>query len=251
MTEPENAGQRWAMVLAAGKGTRLKSFTEHTPKALVRVAGKPLIEWVLQNLSQNGFTHVVVNVHHFADQITDFLQAYPCTMQLMISDERQQLMDTGGAILKALPLFPNNLPVMIHNVDILHQFDLQSMYDQFFQGDASAALVTNQRNSSRKFIFNGQHELIGWENASTGMVKWVRNSPDAPPLKRAFCGIHFINPASFQSFETKPCSIIDLYLQLASNQVIKSHEADNLWWFDVGKAEEINTIEQFLYNLQP
>lgn len=247
MTVRENtANERWAFVLAAGLGSRLKALTTNRPKALVEIAGKSLIAHLLEKLALSGYTHVVVNVHHHATQLKDHLASHDYGLNILISDESSQLMDTGGAILQALPLFPENASVLIHNVDILHNSDLNHLAMQFEQSDALAALVVRNRPSSRKLIFDEKIQLSGWEDQNKGLRKNVFTTSAFHETQYAFSGIHFIRPILFKELEIKPYSVIDLYLMLAAHQPIIGLPENAGWWFDLGKAEEIGQIEAFI-----
>ncbi|MBR7049803.1 MAG: NTP transferase domain-containing protein, partial [Prevotella sp.] len=155
-----------AMIFAAGLGTRLKPLTDTMPKALVRVGGKPLLEHVVLRLKDAGYERIVVNVHHFADQIIDFLKEQNnFGLDIRISDEREALLETGGGIKKALPLFDPTEPILIHNVDILSNLDLQSLPTD------APLLVVSQRQTKRYLLFDDDMRLQGWTNIETGEVK--------------------------------------------------------------------------------
>ncbi|MBO7082295.1 MAG: NTP transferase domain-containing protein, partial [Bacteroidales bacterium] len=155
---------RTAMILAAGLGTRLKALTHDKPKALVEVAGKPLLQRNIENLTDQGFDTIIVNIHHFGDQIIDFIQQHHFNAKILISDERGALMDTGGGIVQALPYFGDSHAVLVHNVDILSDIDLQTYHDGFVSSNDDAWLLTQDRNTSRKLLFDEQDLLIGWKN---------------------------------------------------------------------------------------
>lgn len=242
MKPPEE--KRWAMVLAAGLGSRLKQFTADKPKALVEIGGKTLLEHVLENLKRNGFTDVVVNVHHFADKIIEAIQSQSFELNIVVSDERGQLMDTGGAILQAIKYLPMNELVMVHNVDLLHNFDLAQLRERFIAAEADAGLVISTRESSRKLLFNNHQQLIGWTNALTGSIKRVQGHRLSKSVTAyAFSGIHFFYPSLFANYRPEPCSVIDLYLHLAATRRIAGLPQSEGWWFDVGKAESVSAIE--------
>lgn len=161
-----------ALILAAGLGTRLRPLTDTMPKALVTVGGQTLLERLILRLRADGFDHLVVNVHHFADQIISFLDAHNrFGLDIRVSDESAQLLDTGGAIKQALPLFPDQEPVLIHNVDILHNVPLRSFY-LAHRDEADATLLVSQRSTARYLAFHRHtHQLQGWANIKTGETK--------------------------------------------------------------------------------
>ena len=155
-----------ALILAAGLGTRLKPLTLTMPKAMVHVCGKPLLQHQIERLKKAGCTNIVVNVHHFAEQIIDFLNTNQnFGIDIRISDERQELLNTGGAIKKAGPLFASDEPILVHNVDILHNADLGEFYRSHAASDC-AVLMTSDRHSSRSLIARkDDNRLVGWHNA--------------------------------------------------------------------------------------
>lgn len=236
---------RTAMILAAGLGTRLKELTHDKPKALVEVAGKTLLQRNIENLVKNGFNTIVVNIHHFGNQIIDFLNGFHCDAQIYISDERGALMDTGGGIVQALPYFHDTQAVLVHNVDILSDVALQDYYNRFIQSGDDAWLLTQDRNTSRKLLFDEQGLLVGWKNLNDGTFKWVNGEKDLYQ-ELAFNGMHLFKPSLFKEFEYQRYSIIDLYLHLAKCHAIRSQEIHPLYWFDIGKAETFQQINDFL-----
>lgn len=182
------------MIFAAGLGTRLRPITDTMPKALVEVDGKPLIEHVIVKLRSAGFDHIVVNVHHFAEQIVDYLRTHDFGIDIKISDESDKLLDTGGGLRKAAPLFDANEQILIHNVDILSNADLDKFYHEgpltanYGSGstiDASATLLVSWRPTKRYLLFDEDMRLVGWTNIETGQVKspyrWLREfAADSP-----------------------------------------------------------------------
>lgn len=243
-----------AMILAAGLGTRLKSLTHDKPKALVELNGKPLLQHCIENLTDNGFHHIVINVHHFGEQIIDFVEHHSFDADIQISDERKQLLDTGGGIIKATPLFKDSKAVLVHNVDIISNVNFADLNQQFLDSEDDAWLLTQNRETNRKFLFNTENQLIGWTNKSEGQFKWVKDeksgvSTGSPPLdynEQAFCGLHFFRSDLFAEFECKPQSVIDLYLQLAKTKRIISKPIHPDYWFDLGKPEQLTAAENFL-----
>lgn len=176
-----------AMIFAAGLGTRLRPLTDKMPKALVEVDGKPLIEHVIEKLRKSGFTSIVVNVHHFSNQIIDYLNAHDFGVDIRISDETDKLLDTGGGLRKAAHLFNPDEQVLIHNVDILSNADLRTFYEQgplmtnYATGGkmkAAATLLVSWRKTKRYLLFDADMRLVGWTNIETGEVKspyrWLR-----------------------------------------------------------------------------
>ena len=232
---------RTAMILAAGLGTRLKALTHDRPKALVEVAGKTLLERNIENLIINGFSTIVINIHHFGEQVIRFLDSHDFDARILISDERGQLMDTGGGIVQALPFFHDTEAVLVHNVDILSDIQLTGYYDRFVASSDDAWLLTQDRQTSRKLLFDKDARLVGWRNLSDGSFKWVHQALDSYQ-ELAFSGMHLFKPSLFKEFTWQRYSIIDLYLSQAKNHSIKAVEIAPSYWFDIGKAEDFERI---------
>ena len=243
-----------AMILAAGLGTRLKALTHDKPKALVELNGKPLLQHCIENLTDNGFHHIVINVHHFGEQVIDFVEHHRFDAHIEISDERDLLMDTGGGIVKATPLFKNSKAVLVHNVDIISDVNLHELSQQFLDSKDDAWLLTQDRETNRKLLFNTENQLIGWMNKAEQQYKWVEDersgvSTGSTALgynEMAFSGLHFFRSDLFANFECKPQSVIDLYLKLAKTNRIISKPIQPDYWFDLGKPEQLQTAECFL-----
>ena len=237
-----------AMIFAAGLGTRLKPITDHKPKALVEVGGESLLKRVITRLSEAGADRLVVNVHHFADQIIRYLtENKNFGLDIRISDESDELLDTGGGLRKAAPLFKNDEPILIHNVDILSNVDLQKFYRESV--DNAATLLVSERETKRYLLFDDDMRLVGWTNIETGEVR----SPDAALdvarcWKFAFAGIHTFSPALFRVMNNWPAkfSIIDLYLNIISQAPIYGYLQPDLRLIDVGKTVTLNEADAFL-----
>lgn len=234
-----------AFILAAGLGTRLRPLTDTMPKALVPVAGHPLLYHVIQRLKTAGFERIVINVHHFGEQIIDYLAANDnFGIDVRVSDERGLLLDTGGGIRKAAPLFESDSPVFIHNVDILSDLDIDALYAAFEQaGDIDAALVVSQRHSPRQLQFEPTtHRLLGWQNTQTGEQRGQLGIP------LAFAGIHLISPRLFPLMADYPekFSIITFYLNICDTHNLVGFEQPHFRFMDAGKLDTLATAEEFL-----
>ena len=234
-----------AFILAAGLGTRLRPLTDTMPKALVPVAGQPLLYHVIQRLKTAGFERIVVNVHHFGEQIIDYLAANNnFGVDIRVSDERGLLLDTGGGIRKAAPLFESDSPVFIHNVDILSDLDIDALYAAYERaGDIDAALVVSQRHSPRQLQFAPDtHRLIGWQNTQTGDQRGQLGLP------LAFAGIHLISPRLFPLMADYPekFSIITFYLNICGTRNLVGYEQPCFRFMDAGKLDTLATAEEFL-----
>lgn len=238
-----------AMVFAAGLGTRLKPLTDRMPKALVEVAGKPLLWHVLKRLEKAGAARVVVNVHHFAGQIISYLEHHSFELDLRISDESSLLLDTGGGLKKASTFFQPDRPVLIHNVDILSNVDLTGFYQK---AGGKTALLVSSRPSSRQLLFDDGMRLVGWTNVLTGEVK--SPYPDLNPdrcRRYAFSGIHAFSPTLFHAMQSWPdrFGIIDFYLSVCHQEEIKGVVKEDLRLMDVGKLDTLKAAEEFLQSL--
>lgn len=239
------------MIFAAGLGTRLKPLTDTMPKAMVPVAGKPLLEHVLLRLKACGFQRVVVNVHHFSRQIIDFLKANDdFGLDLTVSDETAQLLDTGGGLRKAFPLFSADCPVLLHNVDILSNVNLQTFYDQSQEADAT--LLVSERKTQRYLLFDENSRLRGWTNIATGEVRSPYPSLDTSCLDRyAFSGIHVVSPRLLPLMGDFPekFGIMDFYLKVCDTADIRGHVGQGLCLMDVGKQDTLAEADQFVESL--
>ena len=241
------------MIFAAGLGTRLKPYTDHCPKAMVEVAGMPMIAHQLLKLKQEGFKRIVINVHHYAEQIIDYVNANQgFGLDVAFSDERGQLLDTGGGIRKAIPLFDADSPVLIHNVDIFSNADLKALYEDHVSEGAEASLLVSQRATSRYFVFDDEDHLVGWKNIHTGEVRTADDGlrPTLEQLTedgerfrlRAFAGIHVISPTLFTLLneQAEVFSITNFYWQNSLHQHIRGVEAPKEFhWVDAGKPEAL------------
>ena len=238
-----------ALILAAGLGTRLMPLTAGIPKALVKVNGTPLLEIAIRNCAAQGFNELIVNVHHHADQIRDYLSShsFPGT-SINISDESDLLLDTGGAILKAKSFLDGKEPFLVHNVDIISNIDLNHLIYYHIENKCLATLSVLERNTKRYFLFDINLRLTGWTDTSTGEIKWC-GTPAENATKLAFSGIHIISPEIFKYFDNRGrFSIIDTYLKLGANHLICGYLQPGVTWFDLGKPEQIEAVSSFLQN---
>jgi MurNAc alpha-1-phosphate uridylyltransferase len=225
------------MILAAGLGTRFKPWTDRHPKALAPVNGKSLLQRNIEYLRKYGIGEVVVNVHHFADQIIEALTAnngWGC--RFSISDETGGVLETGGGLKKARP-FLEGAPFVLMNVDILTDMDLPAMIADHFRHRPLATLAVTDRSTSRYFLFDDRDELCGWRNAATGQERMARPI-GVVPVQKAFSGIHVIDPAIFPLITREgKFSMVDLYLDLAAGHTIRGHDHSRSRLIDVGKPE--------------
>ena len=243
-----------AMIFAAGLGTRLRPLTDTMPKALVPVARRPLLHHVILRLKEAGFERIVVNVHHFGQQIIDDLEAnHHFGLDIRISDERDLLLDTGGGLKHAAGLFDPESPILIHNVDILSDIDLTSLLEAANQSDTAALAISRRESrSGRYLLFDADSRLVGWTNATTGEVR--SPLPDAlrrTTLRAPFAGIHAFHPSLFALMDSWPerFSIIDFYLSVCHTHRIFGH-LGQFRLIDVGKLNSLSEAEAFLQQIQ-
>ena len=240
------------MVFAAGLGTRLRPITDSMPKALVPVCGEPLLYHVICKLRDAGYDDIVVNVHHFAGQIREYLAANDFGVRISISDETDLLRETGGGIKHARRLLEGSA-FLVHNVDILSDLDLRWFRDQWRQG-ALATLLVSERQTQRYLLFSDDMRLVGWTNVATGEVR--SPYPDLRPercRRYAFAGIHNISPDIFEAFDACGCPerfpIIDFYLQVCAQRPVYGVVPEKLTMVDVGKLDSLETANSLFRNL--
>lgn len=237
-----------AMILAAGLGTRLRPLTDTMPKALVPLAGRPLLWHAVQKLKTAGFDEIIINVHHFAEQIIDYVHANArFGIRIEFSDEREQLLDTGGGLKKAAGFFDDEKPFLIYNVDILSDLNLTKLFETHIGNNSSATLVVSKRDTSRHFLFDESNCLTGWINEKTGEVKSpVNNLDPARYRKLAFSGIHVLQPSVFKYMDTFPVkfSLVDFYLSICGKEKIAGYVPETISVLDVGKPDSLKEAER-------
>ncbi len=231
-----------AMILAAGLGTRLKPFTDTKPKALFKIENRSLLEWTIRYLKKHGIDELVINVHHFPDQITDFLEqndgfGLPCK----ISDESDRLMNTGGAIVKAFEYLKGSDPFILMGIDVLTDLDLSEMIRFHQLKKPLVTLAVKDRITTRSLLFDESMRLTGWRDNRSGEMKGYGQTSFTYAL--GFSVIHIIEPEIFDHItETGPFSIIDLYLRLMQLHEILGFRQDESAWFEFGRIESIDQI---------
>ena len=238
-----------ALIFAAGLGTRLKPITDSMPKALVPVQGKPLLEHTIVKLKEAGVQEMIINVHHFADQIIDFVKSKKnFDIHIEISDERNCLLDTGGGIKKTEHFFNDGEPFIIHNVDILSNVNLREAYEQHLRDSGRlATLVVSYRDTFRYLLFDHEKKLHGWINTRSHQTKPVPDMDILPFKKYAYAGIQVVSPRIFQLMRTESdvFPIMDFYLQQCRTEKIAGYAPDNLQILDVGKMNSLEKAEDF------
>ena len=233
------------MILAAGLGTRLKPFTDKHPKALAIVNGKTILQRNIEYLASFGIKEVIINVHHFADQIIDLIKANVGFGSIItFSDETNEVLETGGGIKKAGWFFENDeAPFMVMNADILTDMNLEQMIAQHTKKNSFVTLAVSSRITSRYFLFDEMNHLCGWKNERTGEQKISMKSKNY--IQKAFSGIQVLSPKIFPLIKMEgKFSMVDAYLDLAKTQMIDAFDHSNSKFVDVGKPESILKAEQ-------
>lgn len=232
-----------AMIFAAGLGTRLKPLTDTMPKALVPVNGEPMLKMVLDRLIAAGYDDIVINIHHFASQIRDYIAANDSFgVRINFSDESNLLRDTGGGIKFAEPLLGAGEQFLVHNVDIDSNLDF-GWFRKQHRDDAAATLLVSRRETSRYLLFDDGMRLVGWQNIKTGEIRspYGNIDPDqCTPL--AFSGIHYASPSIFPLMQDFPdvFGIIDFYLSICRTHIVRGVVPDGFKVRDLGKIETGN-----------
>lgn len=243
------------MIFAAGLGTRLKPITDTMPKALVPVGGKPLLQWQLEKLKKAGIVDVVINLHHFPEQIRSFIKendAFGCRVQF--SDESDCLLETGGGLRKAASLFRTDEPILVLNVDVLNTLDINVLVASYDKRDA-ATLVVSERQTQRYLLFDEKGLLVGWHNKSTGEYRPIQRAEEIGALHRegglrmlAFSGTHIVTKRIFEKMWSMPdCfPIIDYYISVCEELPIRAYIPDHFQMLDVGKLETLSEADNFV-----
>lgn len=246
-----------AMIFAAGLGTRLKPLTDSIPKALLPLAGKTLLQWQIERLQEAGITDIVVNIHHFGQQIIDYLRehdGFGCRVR--ISDEREALLETGGGLLKAAELLGEDDPVLVCNVDILSNINIPQLMAAH-KADDLATVVASDRQTQRYLLFDESGVLHGWTNIATGECRPASLTVH-PLIRLAFSGMQIVSPAFFgslrhtQTQKGQKFSLIDAYLSVVERQagIIRAFVPQDYRMMDVGKIDQLDEAERFAQSLQ-
>lgn len=231
-----------ALILAAGLGTRLRPLTDRCPKALVSVGGQSLLERNILFLKSQGISGIIVNVHHFGEQIIDFVRQRDFGIPISISDERGLLLDTGGAIRHAADFFHGEEDFLIYNVDVLSNISLKKMYGRHRQQQNLVTMAVRHRSSSRQLLFGDDLKLLARHNPEEGLPAEARHAA-------AFSGIHMLSTRIFRLLpEEEAFPIMPVYLQLAQSENIRGYFHDEDFWMDMGRPEQIATVERMIRN---
>lgn len=235
-----------AFILAAGLGTRLFPYTSDRPKALVELNGITLLERAIRKVNELNVLEIVVNIHHFGEQVIEFLEKKEnFHLPIKISDESDQLLDTGGAILKARPLLGESEPFLVYNVDILSSIDLNELSVYHTSRGGLATMAVRDRMTDRYMVFNPEMLLSGWRNTKTGEEILIRNNTHLHNY--AFSGIQIVEPEIFSLItETGKFSVIQLYLRLAAAHNIYGFIDNSSLWMDLGKPEQLAAASKLM-----
>lgn len=235
------------MIFAAGLGTRLKPWTDHHPKALVPVNGKPLLQRNIEYLKASGITNIIINVHHFAGQVIDFLNAHGhFNCNITVSHEKEEPLETGGGLRKAAGFLQNANPFFVMNADILTDLNIHAMLRFHRQRQPLVTLAVTGRKTSRVFLFTGKDQLCGWRNNASGEERISVGGRENIP--KAFSGVHIIDPAIFPLIaEEGKFSLVDLYLRLCAHHTILGYDHSGGILIDVGKPEAVEEAEKYFH----
>ncbi len=237
-----------AMILAAGQGTRLKPLTETRPKALIEINGVSLLEIIIHRLAGAGMTDIVVNVHHFGRQVRDFLrQKGNFGLNINISDETGLLLDTGGALKMASGLFANEDHVLVHNVDIMSNFDIKEFITSHLQSGAAATLAVKDRQTTRNLLVDHDGRLCGWEYPEKNIRVMSRESLRG--LSRvAFSGVYMLSAQLFQKFPTEEVfGFMPWILSICADEKIMTWNHQNAFWYEAGRLDSLKALEKRIF----
>ena len=236
-----------AMIFAAGLGTRLHPLTTRTPKALVCPHDKPMLQLVAQKLIRAGVNQLVINIHHHPELMKNFIQSMRFQgVEITISDESDQLLDTGGGLMKASEWLRGNDPIILHNVDVLSDVDLQAMLKFHMQHNPLVTLAVSARPANRSFLWQ-QGRLVGWENKNLQEKVFFGREESYIIRPMAFSGIHIVQPDLFSLISEKGVfSITPVYLRLAQKHKIIPFEHPYNHWVDMGSFEKLKTASDLL-----
>lgn len=238
------------MLLSAGVGSRLKPLTDSGPKALVEVGGMTLLERALKLLNRHGMEEVILNVHHFGDQIIRYLEEKKYFgMGIAVSDERDLLLGTGGGLKKASWFFKGSGPFLVYNVDVLTDLDLSALYHSHDQSDRLATLAVRRRPATRCLLFDDDMVLLGWRNRKTAETRWCGLENLAAEF--AFSGIQVFDPAIFEYFpDDQVFSLVELYLRAGVTGKVFGYPHDESIWMDAGKIQDLAQAEEMAKKLK-
>jgi NDP-sugar pyrophosphorylase family protein len=230
-----------AMILAAGKGTRLGKITESIPKALVEINGKTALQYAVEKCTASGFEDIIINVHHFADMVEEEVSKLNNKgFRVSVSDEREMLLETGGGLYNARNFFDNK-PFLVYNVDIISDLDLKALYKYHLEKKGLATLAVRKRPGSRFYLTNKSGLICGWRNVATGEQILARNTQEEL-FEIAFSSMHIIESEIFNYMHEGKYTMTDLYLKLAAEKDIFTFRDDSGYWGDIGTPESLEYV---------
>jgi NDP-sugar pyrophosphorylase family protein len=236
-----------AMILAAGKGTRLGKITENIPKVLVDINGRSVLHLAVEKCTASGFDDIIINVHHFADMVEEEVKRLSkMGFRITISDERAMLLETGGGLYKARGFFDSD-PFLLYNADIVTDLDLSEIYRFHKKTNGVATLSVRNRKGNRYFLVNKKGMLRGWCNKATG-ERIITGSEKEEVHEIAFSGIHIINPEIFKFMSEGIYTMTALYLKLAQSGNIFTYRYDDGYWYDIGTPENLEVVRKQLFS---
>lgn len=240
------------MIFAAGVGSRLKPFTDSHPKALVEINGQPMLGIIINRMLKCGINRIIINVHHFSEQIIAYINTYFQGYNILISDESNHLLDTGGGVAYASHLFIPDEPIMLHNADILTDFALTDFINHYKNEPCDALLAVATRDSTRQLYFDCCGHLRGWQNLTNGDTKPAGFTPTQMLTPLAFSGIQIISPrtvAKIRDYATSEnvFSITPFYLENINDLDIRGYKMPpQTTWFDVGRPKNLEEARKWV-----
>ena len=233
------------MILSAGKGTRMRKITETVPKVLVDINGKSLLRRAVEKCVEHGFDDIIINVHHFADMVeVEIERLKRLGYRITVSDERNELLDTGGGLYKAKDFFDTD-PFLLYNADIITDFDLTELLGYHRKKGGLATLAVRHRPGNRYLLVNEEGLLCGWCNNLTG-ERIIARGNDKNLSEIAFSSMHIIDPEIFNYMSDGIYSMTPLYLNLASSHRIYTLLSDSGYWFNTGTPEILDEVRKFV-----
>jgi len=237
-----------AMIFAAGLGTRLYPITKDKPKALAPFLNMSLLAYNLKYLTNLGIDEFIINTHHFADKIEEYLKQNNNFGYNITLSREEILLDTAGGLAKAARFFDGDEDILLYNVDVISNIDIQKMYQYHKENKSIATLAIRNRDTSRYLLFNHKNKLVGWRNISNGDEIWCNKHVDNVN-QFAFSGVHWINSSLIEKLKIEKLSIVPFYLNEGKNNKIMGYEHNDDYWFDCGKIESLKTAEEHIRNI--
>ena len=234
-----------AMIFAAGLGTRLAPLTDSCPKALIEVGGRPMLQRVIERLRDAGVSQIIVNVHHHAAMIKEYLETHDFSLPVIVSDESGELLDTGGGVVKAAPMLRGDGPVVLYNADIYSDFPITEMMECHLRSGADITLLADRRDTSRYLLFDSVGRMTGWRNVSSGETRSplpAAVTDSSCPM--AFGGVHIINPCVLDCLAAyRPegkFSITPFYIDFCTRLDIRAYTPSRPYrWVDIGRPASL------------